>query len=83
MECKLVILGTRGIPAQHGGFETFAQRLALFLVKRDWEVTVYCQTNEQNVSSKKWNGIQLVYVTTPKSNAYGSIWKDFYGFQIL
>jgi len=39
---KLAILGTRGIPAQHDGFETFAERLALHLVSNGWAVTVYC-----------------------------------------
>jgi hypothetical protein len=36
------ILGTRGVPAAHGGFETFAEHLALHLVRRGWQVTVYC-----------------------------------------
>jgi len=31
---SILILGTRGIPAAHGGFETFAEKLALFLVAR-------------------------------------------------
>jgi len=26
---KISILGTRGIPAQHGGFETFAEHFSL------------------------------------------------------
>ncbi|NEO67616.1 MAG: glycosyltransferase family 1 protein, partial [Moorea sp. SIO4G2] len=29
---KLSILGIRGIPAQYGGFETFAERLSKYLV---------------------------------------------------
>jgi hypothetical protein len=37
------ILGTRGAPAAHGGFETFAEHLAIYLVRRGWQVTVYCQ----------------------------------------
>ena len=35
---RLRILGIRGIPAAHGGFETFAEHLALYLVKHGWEV---------------------------------------------
>ena len=30
----LLILGIRGVPAQHGGFETFAEKLSLFLVEQ-------------------------------------------------
>ena len=40
----LRILGIRGIPAAHGGFESFAQRAwRLHLVAQGWRVTVYCQ----------------------------------------
>lgn len=40
---RLLIAGTRGIPAAHGGFETFAEKLALYLVEKGWEIVVYCQ----------------------------------------
>lgn len=43
MHKRLLILGTQGIPAEHGGFETLAEELALHLVKKGWRVTVYCQ----------------------------------------
>ena len=40
---SVAILGIRGIPAGHGGFETFAARLAPQLVAGGWDVLVYCQ----------------------------------------
>lgn len=40
---KIAILGTRGIPARYGGFETFAEQLSKRLVDRGHEVTVYCR----------------------------------------
>ena len=42
---KIAIMGTRGIPANYGGFETFAEKLSTRLVKRGHEVTVYGRTN--------------------------------------
>ena len=42
---RISILGCRGIPASHGGFETFAEHLALFLSGRGHQVTVYCQSD--------------------------------------
>jgi hypothetical protein len=45
-ERSLYILGTRGVPAAHGGFETFAQRFALHMRDQGWRVTVYCQVDE-------------------------------------
>jgi glycosyltransferase involved in cell wall biosynthesis len=63
---SLLILGTRGIPAAHGGFETFAEHLALFLVERGWHVGVYCQHEvarlEQRFRSEYWRGVELIHV---------------------
>ncbi|MER9328733.1 DUF1972 domain-containing protein [Mesorhizobium sp. M0488] len=63
---SILILGTRGIPAAHGGFETFAEKLALFLVERGWKVGVYCQEEvervDQRVRSDTWRGIDLIHV---------------------
>ncbi len=38
---RIAILGTRGIPANYGGFETFAQELSIRLVARGHDVVVY------------------------------------------
>ena len=63
---SILILGTRGIPASHGGFETFAERLALFLAGRGWKVSVYCQKEvervSQRVTTETWRGIELITV---------------------
>lgn len=40
---KIALLGTRGIPARYGGFETFAEELSTRLVARGHEVTVYAR----------------------------------------
>ena len=63
---SLIILGTRGIPARHGGFETFAEKLALFLVQRGWHVGVYCQneveTVGERITTSTWKGVELIHV---------------------
>ena len=38
---RLAILGTRGIPARYGGFETLAEELSARLASRGHDVTVY------------------------------------------
>ncbi len=43
----LAILGSRGIPARYGGFETFAEELAKRLVQSGINVTVYCESSGQ------------------------------------
>lgn len=79
MKKQVAILGTRGIPAKHGGFETFAQRLALYLVDRGWEVTVYCQTEGGELETDTWQGVQRVLIPVSRSGASGTIefdWKS-------
>jgi glycosyltransferase involved in cell wall biosynthesis len=59
----LRILGTRGVPAAHGGFETFAERLSLFLVSRGWKVTVYCQQDGSGpLSADVWQGVERIHI---------------------
>src|SRR5271170_1763546 len=59
----VLILGTRGVPSKHSGFETFAQDFALFLRSRDHEVTVYCQVeSEEAAYEDTWNGIRRVLI---------------------
>ena len=37
------ILGTHGVPAAYGGFETAAENIGLYLRDQGWRVIVYCQ----------------------------------------
>ena len=65
----VMILGTRGLPASHGGFETFAQDLSLFLAARNHHVTVYCQAEPDTASAEDvWNGVHRVLVPSPDSS---------------
>lgn len=70
------ILGTRGIPARHGGFETFAEHLALYLVAQGWSVTVYCQCEDGSRTDgevEMWNGVKLIHFGTRRSGALGTM----------
>jgi len=59
----VLILGTRGIPANHGGFETFAEDLALFLTAKGHSVTVYCQTEPGTPSGEDvWKGVRRILI---------------------
>jgi len=70
----LILLGIRGIPAQHGGFETFAQYLSAYLVLQGWKVTVYCQ-EEGNAAvwESEWNGIHRIHIPVSGSGAFSTI----------
>jgi len=71
---KLIILGTRGVPARHGGFETFAERLSLYLTGKGWEVTVYCQEEgEGAVFEDDWHGVHRVHIPVRQGGSLGSV----------
>src|SRR5258707_6936151 len=57
---RLAILGARGILARYGGFETFAEQLAVRLVERGHEVTVFCDAAER--ASEEYRGVKLRHV---------------------
>ena len=72
----LNIMGTRGVPASHGGFETFAERLALWLVGQGISVTVYCQSDgpvDLDGREDHWNGIHRVHFGTRRTGAAGTM----------
>jgi glycosyltransferase involved in cell wall biosynthesis len=74
----LIITGTRGIPAKHGGFETFAEFLALYLVKKDWHVIVYCQGDPNTAYSESaWQGVKLITIPENRTGPLGTIIFDF------
>lgn len=75
---SLAILGTRGIPAQHGGFETFAERLAEHLVMHGWQVTVYCQAGAGAVRAEDvWHGVRRILIPVLQTGAIGTIVFDW------
>jgi glycosyltransferase involved in cell wall biosynthesis len=58
---RIAILGTRGIPSNYGGFETFAEELSVRLAGRGHEVTVYCRERH---NFPDYRGVHLVFLPT-------------------
>lgn len=72
------ILGTRGVPAAHGGFETFAEHLALYLVGQGWRVVVYCQEDGAGpVFEDIWQGVERVRIPVVQEGPKGTIVFDW------
>jgi glycosyltransferase involved in cell wall biosynthesis len=61
---RLAILGTRGIPANYGGFETFAEQLGVRLAARGHDVTVYCRSHHVPKTLTEYRGVRLVVLPT-------------------
>jgi glycosyltransferase involved in cell wall biosynthesis len=61
---RIAILGTRGIPANYGGFETFAEELSVRLAERGHDVTVYGRSNYIRTKDRLYRGVRLVLLPT-------------------
>jgi glycosyltransferase involved in cell wall biosynthesis len=71
---RIAILGTRGIPARYGGFETFAEELSTRLVERGHHVTVYCRERHPEQS---YRGVSRVYLPTWRHKYFDTLAHTF------
>jgi len=71
---RIALLGTRGIPARYGGFETFAEELSTRLVERGHEVTVYCRDRHPQPT---YRGVHLRYLPAPRHKYLETIGHTF------
>ena len=74
---KVAIMGIRGIPANYGGFETFAENLSTRLVDKGHEVTVYGRTNIIDFKEKYYKGVELVLLPTISHKYFDTIVHTF------
>jgi len=64
---KVAILGTRGIPAEYGGFEQFAHFFSRGLVEKKIDVTVYNPHNHYT-ETKKFEGVNIIHKWCPEKS---------------
>ena len=66
---RIAVLGTRGIPAAYGGFETFAEQLSVRLAARGHDVAVYGRAGnvDQALHLQRHRGVRLVVLPAPRS----------------
>lgn len=63
---KIAILGTRGIPNNHGGYEQFAEFFATYLTKKGYETYVY-NSSLHPYKNKKWNNVNIIHKYDPEN----------------
>ena len=74
---SLAILGTRGIPARYGGFETFADEVSTRLVRNGVSVVVFCENDDPAAPKPAtYRGVDLVYVPVPRLGPLSTIVHD-------
>jgi glycosyltransferase involved in cell wall biosynthesis len=64
MPLHLALLGSRGIPARYGGYETLMEELAVRLAARGHRVTVYCRRHFTPRHLAEHRGVRLVVLPT-------------------
>ncbi len=75
---NISIIGTAGVPAQYGGFETLAENLVLN-ANQDIQYTVFCSKKvySPNNRIRNYNGANLKYLNL-SANGLSSIFYDFF-----
>ncbi|WP_419818329.1 DUF1972 domain-containing protein [Glaciibacter flavus] len=58
---RIAMIGTRGVPAAYGGFETAVEEIGRRMVEQGHEVTVYCRRTDAAPRSE-YLGMKLAYL---------------------
>lgn len=59
---RIALVGTRGVPARYGGFETCVEEVGTRLAEKGHAVTVYCRTRDDDDRPGTYQGMQLVHL---------------------
>lgn len=62
---RIALIGTRGVPARYGGFETCVEEVGSRLADRGHKVFVYCRNNGAERPSE-YRGMTLVHLPAPR-----------------
>ena len=72
----VAIIGTNGLPAKYGGFETLTNHLVENFDKSAYDIIVYCSKTPKRDRLESFNGAKLVYFPF-KANGWQSMLYDF------
>jgi len=70
---RIAVLGTRGVPANYGGFETCAEEVSVGLVGRGHDVTVYCRRGNAPGDPPEYKGVRLRYPPHIEAKTLGTL----------
>ncbi|HUS16630.1 MAG TPA: glycosyltransferase [Chloroflexia bacterium] len=88
---KIAMMGTRGIPANYGGFETCVEAVSTRLAARGHQVTVYNRPHHVKWTEPTYQGVRLVrlptiankYLDTPVHTALAAMHASIAGADIV
>ena len=61
---RIALIGSRGIPARYGGYETLMEELSTRLVRLGFDVTVYCRSHNTPRRLGCYQGVRLTVLPT-------------------
>ena len=74
----IFIIGSKGIPAKYGGFETFVDKLTEGKKSKEIRYHVACMGDKNNKGEFKYNGARCFYVNVPNIGAAKAVYYDIF-----
>ena len=59
---RVALIGTRGVPARYGGFETCVEEVGSRLASRGHEIVVFCRSQPGQPRPAEYRGMRLVHL---------------------
>jgi glycosyltransferase involved in cell wall biosynthesis len=78
---KIAIIGTRGIPNYHGGFEQFAEFFSVYARQKGHDIFVYNSHNHPFIE-ETFKGVRIIKCYDPEKTI-GTIGQFFYDFNCI
>jgi len=66
---RIAMVGTRGVPAAYGGFETAIEEIGRRLAAQGHDITVFCRTKPGEKKRTEYLGMKLIHLPAVKSKA--------------
>lgn len=66
---KIALIGTRGVPARYGGFETAVEEIGSRMAEQGHEVVVFCRTAPEDQHLSEYKGMKLVHLPSVKKRS--------------
>lgn len=86
---KVAVIGTQGVPASYGGFESLVENLLGANCPEDVEYTVFCSKKDMDPSLSEYKGARLRYVPLHANGAQSmpydmlSLCKAAHGYDVV
>ena len=67
---KVAVIGTQGVPAKYGGFETLVENIIGENCSDNVQYTVFCSSKDIKSKAKEYNGARLKYIPLHANGAH-------------